>query len=494
MRDRALLDAKSVSVLHHLEAYVNEEEPSDDSIIHDYIRFIRTDRSVVTGSGDILSSSVLTSFVPLLSRILKSDLYADVYAELLMAMLDQLRFADAMKFFPAEAVVDALKSPAYAVVYMAIHVIKVNLVQGDLDVVKFLLESPALQAVTQRVLNSVDIPISIVSDTEESVRLFSEQEIFDVSKWRFLNSVHLSSNMKDASLLARYLAVVRFLALKFSPEEARQLSDFDMAIILNADPEEADPFLASLLIDFYSDMVKKVPLYLVKNAIDQCVLNFVERRRLSQYNFIINPALSDLIAAVSHASREYQEHLLLKFQQNPELGTFDFSSSDDVRYFCKLDLSMISTKKSFFDGNFSKWTFQLVSYAHFCCLIHLIDNEDFFNVLVESRKLEDEKLNKLPLNLLFELVERLTRHDYSSHHLLHKLPRVVLTHFMAVESNIVNPEIWELKKQALQNLLMYRKVDLGIWHQGLSHCYREMLEGREVRSMQPKVDVTDATM
>lgn len=494
MRDRAQLDAKSVAVLHHLEAYVNGDESSDDSIIQDYIRFIKTDRSVVTGHGDILASAVLTSFVPLLSRILNSDLYADDYAQLLMTMLEQLRFADAMKFFPAEAVVEALKSPAYAVVYMAIHVIKVNLVQADADAIKFLLQSPSLQVVTRRVLESVDAPTNIVSDTEECVLLFSKLEYFDISKWLFLDSVNLSSSMKDATLLARYLSVVQSLAPKLSAKAISQLADFDMTTILDADAEEADPFLASLLIAFYSVMVPKVPLHLLVKCIDQCVQNLVKRRQLSQYDFIINPALSHLLANVSHASREWQEYVKLQIQQHPQLITFDFSSADEVGYFCKINLSVITNKSDFFHDNFSKWTFQLASYAHFCCLIHLIDNEDFFAVLVESRKLEDEKLNNLPQNLLFELVERLTRYDYSSTYLLHKLPHVVLTHLMAVDPNVVNPEIWEFKKQALQNLLMYRNVDLGFWQQGLSQCFREMHEGRQTRSVEPKVDVTDEAM
>lgn len=494
MRDRAQLDAKSVTVLHHLEAYVNGDESLDDSIIQDYIRFIKSDRSVVTGHGDILASAVLTSFVPLLSRILNSDLYADAYAQLLMTMLEQLRFADAMKFFPAEAVAEALKSPSFAVVYMAIHVIKVNLVQGDTDVIKFLLQSPALQVMTKRVLESSGVPTNIVSDTEESVLLFSKLDYFDVTKWLFLDSVHLSSNMKDATLLARYLSVIQSLAHKLSAEGISQLADFDMASILDADPEEADPFLASLLIAFYSVMVTIVPPHLLRKCIDQCVQNLVKRRQLNQYDFIINPALSDLLANVSHASEQWQEYVKLQVQQNPELITFDFSSTDEVGYFCKINLSVITNKSEFFHDNFSKWTFQLVSYAHFCCLIHLFDNEDFFAVLVESRKLDDKKLSKLPQNLLFELVERLTRYDYSSIYLIHKLTHVVLTHLMAVDPNVVNPEIWEFKMQALQNLLMYRKVDLGFWRQGFSQCFREMHEGRQTRSVEPKVDVTDEAM
>ncbi|SGZ50272.1 CIC11C00000004087 [Sungouiella intermedia] len=493
MRDRAQLDAKSLAVLHHLESYVNGDEQADASIVSDYIRFIGMDHAVVAGPGDILSSAVLTSFVPLLSRILNCDLYADIYVQLLTAMLEQLSFGNVTKYFSEENVMEALNSSQYAVVYMAIHVVKVNLSREDVEVAKFLVKFPALQSLTKRLLDSVDVPTSIVSDTEECIRIFAGLEHFNIAGWEFIEDVHKSSAMNDASLLGRYLSVIQSLALKISSETARLLSDFDMTKILNEDPETADPFLASMLIAFYSFMLTKVPFYLIQKPVDQCVQDFAKRRQEDRFDFIVDPTLMDLLSRASLASNESQSYLKLEFERIPLLTKFDFSSPEDVRYFCKLDLSVIPRRAEFFDSTFTSWTFQNLSYAHFRCLIHLIDNEELFGMLVDSGKLEEKILIKLPHDLLYEFTERVTRYDYSATQLFRQ-PHLVLNQLIVADPAIVNSQIWELKKQALQNLLCYRNVDMGAWKQALMSCYKEMLNGRLVKSVEPKVDVTDEAM
>lgn len=497
MRDRAPLDKNSLTVLNHLEAYVNGDQPSDPSTVLDYIRFIEADRAVVSGSGDILDSAVLTSFIPLLSRILNSELYGDIYADLLRAMLEQLLFRDTLKFFPGEAVMAALKSPAYAVVFLAIHVLKLNLSRKDSDVVGFLLESGALQVITERVLTTPEIPTNIVSDVESSLQLFVQVGKFDLSAWQFLEVVHQSSLLENAVLLARYLSVIESFLLnasELSSDVIGQLSNFDMNSILNEDIDIADPFISSLLIAFYSTIVAKVSFSVLYNPIDQCVQSFVCRRQLHQHDFIVYPALSQLYTSLSLASKESKDYVKKKNQKHPILTQFDLSSIEDVKIFCRLNIEVIDDKSKFFDDNFANWSFQLASYPRFCCLIHLIDNPEFFELLIQSKKLEDAKLSTLPQNLIYELLEKLTKYDYSTEFLLKSLSFIMLTHLMTNDNSIVNPDIWQTKQQALQNLLLYRKVDLGVWHQGLTHCYKEMLHGRQVRSVEPKVDVTDVAM
>lgn len=497
MRDRAKLDRNSLDVLAHLEAYVNGDEPPNSALVSEYITFLEADHSVVSGGSDMLENAVLTSFVPLLSRILNSDLYVDVYARLLQAMLEQLAFGDTLKFFPPDAVVSALHLPANAVVYMAIHILRLGLARNDADVVVFLLESPALQTIVKRVLAAPELPTNIVSDTEESVRLFSAQPAFDVAPWRFLGSLQKSDLLQNATILARYLSLVELLALnsqKVPHDFIALLADFDMHAILTEDPSTADPFVSSLLIAFYSSIVLKVPLAVISKPIDQIVQTFVVRRQLHQYDFIVDPALNALFATLSHASGETQEYVKAQTGKSRALTEFDFSSADDVRFFCKLDLAVVHNKQQFFDGNFGGWSLQRVSYPQFCCLLHLVDNLELFAILAASGKVSDETLAKLPQNLIYEFLEKVSQYDYSSVVLLRDYPYILLTHLMASDPSIVNPEIWQAKQQTLQNLLLYRKVDLGVWHQGFSDCYREMLHGRQTKAVEPKVDVTDEAM
>lgn len=490
MRDRAQLDDFSLRTLTHLEAYVNGDSPVDDALLRDYINYVEADRAVVTGNGDILESAVLTSFVPLLSRILSSDLFADIFAELLTAMLVQLPFADTLKFFPLEAVIQALESPADAVVFMAIHVIRVNLAREDPDVGRFLAHSTGLQLVTSRTLTSSALPTKIVSDVEVAVQLYARHETFDISAWLFLQEIHDPTLVDDATLLGRYLAILQALQPKLPADLLATLSHFDMKTILGQDVEKADPFVSSQLIDFYTQLIGQVPIASI--PVDQCMIKLVQMRQLHQNDFIVYPALTHLYATLSRneASRDYVEKLI---RNHAILAQFDFSS-DDIQLFLKLDIGVIGNKRDFFDENFSAWSFQLSSYPRFRCLLHLIDNEEFFGLLVESKKLEDDKLSKLPQNLVYELLDKLTGYDYSANFLLQNLPYTMLTHLMANDPGVVNPEIWSTKQQALQNLLLYRKVDLGVWHQGLAECYKEMLHGRDIKSIEAKVEVTDEAM
>lgn len=491
MKDRAALDNTSKTVLAHLEAYVSGDEPSDPQIISDYIHFVEADKSVINGLSEILENPILTSFVPLLTRILNLDLYGDIYAELLRALLEQLRFADLLKFFPPENVVEALKLPANAVVFMAIHILKLGVARNDEDVFQFLLESDALQVMVKRVLTEPNLPTNIVLDTEETCRVFFGNESFSFDSWTFLAGIDKSFLVADATLLARYLSLVEMLNFEKIPSSSCQsIVDFGISTALSESSTAADPFVSSILVAFYANLASKAPFSLISAQIDQIFRVFVSRRQKNETDFILDPPLNSLFASLSRISGDWQKYVTKQVEDNPVLLQFDFKSVDDVRLFCQLDLSVLSNPELFFARNFSNWSFQRSLYAQFCCLLHLVDNHDFFQILISSGKSGEEILLKLPQNLIYELLVKMSQYDYSASVLLRDFPFLILTHLMANDPGIVNPEIWQAKQDTLQNLLFYRKIDLGVWEQGFKDCFGEMLNGRKIKN-EPKVEVSD---
>lgn len=490
MRSRALLDEDSATALRHLEAYVNGEEPLLPIVIRRYIADIQIGQVEVAGAGDILESPVMTSFVPLLLRILNSELYADVYAELLMAMLEQLPFGDALKFFPSEAVVEALKSPAYAVVYMAIHVIKVNLERGDADVAGFLHETRALHVIIERVLSTKEIPVNVASDTEEAFNKYVKLDVFDIADWGLFEDIHRSPVLKDALLLSRYMELMKALSSSnVPPEKYGPLAVFDLSEIL----ADNDVFTQSILIAFYVVTVQRVPFHVYEGPITQC-FEFLGRQVDESYvGSLLYSGLEELFIALTNATPEARQFAKRQLQTYPDCVMFKHGLRHDPDLFCRVDLDVIPEKEQFFAENYAHLSLKEINHGKFRCLLHLVDNIDFYRLLRESGIISDESLNTFSLPRVYEILNRLSEYDYSAPFLLEALPHAVLTHLMANDPSLVNPEIWESKQLTLYNLLLCRKVDLGVWEQGFRACYLEMVNGRNLKNVEPQVDLLDMT-
>lgn len=487
MRNLRTLDDESQAVVKHLQEYVSGEVDPDVSLIEKYIGYIQADRHVVAGGANVLESPVLTSFVPLLTRILNSDLFNDLYVKLLTAMLEQLPFADTVKFFPGDFVAEAFASPAFSVVYLAVHVLKCRLVEHDAAAVEFMMSSNCLDVLLERVLSSVDAPVGVVSDTETVVLVLLERPDFEPPILLLLK-IKDSHVDNDATLLSRYLNVALSL-VKANISVGTALACFDMHRILR---DDTDPFVAHLLCDFYSEVVGIPEFGVIKDPVAQCIQYFAENRKNHETDIFADSALAFLLGKLTHCkpAREWIEQTVLEL---PSLVTFDFSVEDETLIFCLCNLEVIPHKKEYFE-NFGEWNIELMSLPKFRCILHLMSNAEFFELLVSSGKLTNSTLSKLPKNLIYEFIATTTSKDYTSEYLLHELPNIVLTYLIANDNSIVNPEIWNWKSQALQALLMYRKVDLGVWKDGLRQSYSEMLNGRNVRNAQPQVDVKDMAM
>lgn len=483
MRDRAELDPGSLALLAHLEAYVNRECNPDPAVVRKYIDYVKADHRVVTGSSDVLESPVLTSFVPLLSRILFSDLYRDLYAELLTAMLDRLSFAETLKFFSPEFIVQALALPAYAVVHLALRTLLTWLQHNDEDARVYLSDGEALALLLRRVLTAPDMPVSVVSNTDEILTLLSSTRSFTVPV-QLLKDVHAS--VTDVTVILRYCHVVGDAAPFLDPPTLADLAHFDM--LLRLGNEDAD--LETLaLVDFYTRMVTLGYLDSVKEPVYQTLKYFSLCRETGEQDFLVDMGLRLLLALVSHSGSTWVPELLEEF---PALAMFDFSEGSEILMFCRFNISAIEDKPLFFE-TFRNWEFDMVPYMKFRCMLHLIEDAEFFKLLITNRKLSKEELTKLPQDLVYELLEMVARFDYSTTYLLHELPSIVLDYLVDSDSLRVNSKIWDSKTNALQALLQ-GDVDLGVWKEGLLKRYSEMMNTNVFPPPEPRVDVMDMAM
>ncbi|KAF5210981.1 hypothetical protein E0198_002271 [Clavispora lusitaniae] len=535
------LDPQASRVLAHLQELVADGAAPDPSLVDDYAAHVSAHPDAVV-SGRVLDSPVLIALAPLLARVLHAPPDA-CYARLLSALLAPLPFADTLKFFSRDHVEAAAQSPSHPVMALAVHVVRAALERHDTDAEEFVRTSDFLPIVVRRVLAEPLLPVAVVADVEAAVRVHAASQHFTWEPWQFLLERPSAVNT-DAAVAARYVGIIEPLAARsdmvplaaveklcafdvekfFEDEmetEAANKTDLNAEVVElvksceeilpHEDETDAvddkidnpskptvqdseddashlvDPLLAPIVIDFYARLVRRIPLYGIRHPVARCMVHLAHRRQVRCYNAALDPPLSALFSSLSACGSTVpvSRAFLIRL---PALADFDFSAHHDVLAFCLLDLAVIPDKDTYFSDHFSAWHLARVPYPRFHCLLHLIDNVDFFALFAKAW-LSDAIVAALAPPRVYELVARLALYDHSASVMLEKLPLAVDTYLAQPDRSLVNPDLWSLKRDALHHLLFNRSLDLGAWRQPLTASYSEMVNGRKVRAIDPQVAV-----
>jgi hypothetical protein len=131
----------------------------------------------------------------------------------------------------------------------------------------------------------------------------------------------------------------------------------------------------------------------------------------------------------------------------------------------------------------------LYTKRYFPILLNMILSPKTFELLKSS--LLSQKLSRLSYDFLYQFLAQSTRYAYSADYLLNLLPTMVSDYLVSLPSAINDPEIWNLKKEALHNLLLHS--DLGMWEDKVTSTYKVMVNGKNIKDIEPAVDIMDET-
>lgn len=218
------------------------------------------------------------------------------------------------------------------------------------------------------------------------------------------------------------------------------------------------------LVDFvYLEQLVNVLLALYKKQIDT-----------EQMDLISQMCMEDLISASSNGPEKALALSQEFIQQHPTVisnSLFINSSAD-----------LFLDKKSLFDAKYANWCFCGADNMQFNCLLHLIDDQVFFE-LVTQELLTTETIQKLPQDRLFRVIRQLSLYDYSTEYLLKEMSSILSNYLSPIDHTMTNTEIWKLKKELLDNIVTKRLVQLGGWENSLKNCLSEMVNGRKIRDI-----------
>lgn len=330
---------------------------------------------------------------------------------------------------------------------------------------------------TTKYLTDPKWPLEEISKFEYAVGL-SPTSQFVQKPYLDLFSHAKSASRSNAILLSRLLD----LYLITGPPLPSELISFE------PDSSIDDPFYPITVLSFYTRWVQRsdsnTNQYLwesVKPAIEKWMKKFSDNTDEDQDLYISE--LVNLIAAVSYAQPAYAQ------DQTTKYGWFspDFLDPTSIDHHI-LFLSKFNPDAIPEDPGYQiLGLLLLLTKRYFPILLNMILSSKTFEILKIT--LLSQKLSRLSYDFLYQFLVQSTRFPYSADYLLNLLPSMVSDYLVSLPSAISDPEIWNLKKEALHNLLGHS--DLGMWEDKITSTYTLMVNGKNVKDIEPTVDIMD---
>lgn len=489
MRPSPLLDPETQKFADHLNAYISGEtnDTYQAMVYYDYISM----RKYLLESDQPLNNPVLTTLMPLLSRILNLDRYHTDYVEFLRHFLHLMPMKTSWVYFSKEEMLKTLQYPSPVKLYEAtVDLVSWRIDAGDKDALDFLDNLSFLTKALQRCLS--DHSISDRFWTMELLVLCCDEKLLDEIVSDLAHAVELVSLGSDCSLGARYMAITdKVIArrLDFPQTTYEKLTEVvQLDYLRETDP--ADLLFYGLVIQFYDELVplldKLHNLFLLLQPVLQCMLQVLAANwNNPEYKFT-----SDLGAFLGKLSYCKNEEVVswLTDQKAFKSLVNDFAERDMtlLQIFGWINFGLIPDKRNFFNKHFAP--IDLPNYFRLNVVRHAIEDPDFFRFFADSGKFSNSALAKLDSYSMYELIELLTRYQHSADYLLSEMPTVVQSYLVEVSDDVRNPRFLKHIRSSIGNLLENKDLDLGVWEKGLKSLLRALVNGRP---REPQVDVQD---
>lgn len=475
----------------------------DATLIARYIDTVR-------GTSAAAASADAAVWLPLLAEVLLSDRWPQIdpkaqIPELLDAYLCHLTWAQVLVHYLRDYIVRALALPLRGVHALAVGVLAAH--AGDAGALDFVVSSEAVPTLQARYFEDEDV--LLVSATETLVSALVDAASGAAAPHassallRFFDTHALAVYRKvrgtgDSTQIARLLdLVVILLPILGQFNLPTDIYVFDKSAFVVSE----DPLFCMLVILFHTKLVKELAhsyneavFTAISAPIDDIVAIYQLRTTDPEVEAFLALVIVELLAALSHSSVKpigaLARQLISKYELLRSYNLFCDTSDADIALLALLDPWVVQDVESFFDDIIRD--LPVYHKRYFPVLLNIVLSKPLFALLTERQKLTSDKFKVLSVDLVYQLLERLSRHVHSAQFLLASMPNIVLDYLVGSPSQINNGEIWALKRQALENLLFNEDVDLVQWKEDLEGAYDLMKNGRRALDIQPAVDVADS--
>ena len=127
-----------------------------------------------------------------------------------------------------------------------------------------------------------------------------------------------------------------------------------------------------------------------------------------------------------------------------------------------------------------------LSPSHLAIFRNLISNETSFNAI--KNKITSHNVLNMPYLEQMVLMEKLSQYEYSANFLIHDLPKVMSNLIDdGGNTSIVEPEVVELRRTTIKNLLQYDPTFLNVWYAPLAEELDRYNSGKSNREAKASV-------
>lgn len=489
MRPSPLLDPETQKFADHLNAYVSGET-NDTHQAWVYYDFISMHKYLLE-SNTPLNNPVLSTVMPLLSRILNLDRYHTDYVDFLRDFLHLMPMKTSWVYFSKEEMLKVLLYPSPVNLYQAtVDLVSWRINAGDKDALEFLDNLPFLTKALQRCLSDHSI-----SDNFWALELLvqcCDEKLLNEIVDDLVHAVELVSLGSDVSLGARYMAITdKVIArrLDLLQQTYEKLTNVvELSYLQETEP--ADLLFYGLVIQFYAELVplldKLHNLFLLLKPVLLCMLQ-VLAEKWGNPKFRHTTDLGLFLGKLSYCKNEEVVSWLTNEDSFKKIIN-NFDPLDKyLLIYGWINYGLIADKRNYFNSHFAPIELTFNFYI-LTVIQHVIEDPEFFHLFAENGKFSKSSLAKLSSDSMYDLIELLTRHQHSANYLLSEMPSVVQSYLIEVPDDVRNPRFLKHIRSSIDNLLENKDLDLGVWEEGLKRLLRTLVNGRP---REPQVDVQD---
>ncbi|CUS21109.1 LAQU0S02e06062g1_1 [Lachancea quebecensis] len=420
----------------------------------------------------------VTEFLKAAKRIFSQDpeeLDHDIAVEVVERVMDLTPFDQALEVFTVEEIGHAVTSHVITLVRLACKVLSRSQPKG-------LFAGTGLIDLILEQLFDASTELEIVNEIEKCLKQLTSDALI---RRRILKD-NLQLLMRVRSQFDPICAS-RFLALMNCILPHIDLSEFQDGLFIFDETEihkalDKDIILFINLTDYYSSYLR--------------TLGATGEQQKSS-SWLLGRMLGVVIPAYGKLYKQIHEYYMIEtFARRYLFRLFrEISMLKDDRYFEKLDSEYLNLTPS--NPDFSEFIKSikpsyLMRVQHDCILRNLtvtpsnlmvwrnlISEESSFNQVKDI--LTSDAILSLPYYEQMVLLQKLTCYEHSARYLLNDLSKVMSNTLDDKSGSITEPETSELRREVLENLLMFDSEMLNVWSQPTREAYRLIVNGERVQ-------------
>lgn len=243
-----------------------------------------------------------------------------------------------------------------------------------------------------------------------------------------------------------YVEILRVMDACRVPQESMEAAlDFDVGRMLDS-PDDAD-FAMEVLVDFLVPYLRNHELAENSLRVVHTVMDHLGRLSDAGSMLLLVAGAYDRLLGAMLQSVVHKPLAVGFLGQHPP--KVDVSTTEGARMFCQLDLAVFDNPADVFRRHFAAKRIESVPEPVFYAMVHLISDDRFFRLLVDSGNFSGANLELLPRNLWLETVLRLALHPHSA---LYVFDVPGLFSSLVAGENMATDETLEMKRAIFRRL------------------------------------------